>query len=105
MDKDKNLEKSLGSVDAGPGERVRHAVMNEYAAEFQNQRGKKFWYRAVPMYKAVAAAILIALASALTGAWFASSTQESQSTPTYAESDKAMAATRFEPVIAESDAF
>ena len=106
MDSDKDLEKSLRNVDAGPGERVRRKVMSEYTAEFNGTTGKNFWYKAVPLYKAVAAAIMIALASALTGAWIAgSSGGEPHNAPTYVESGETISTAQLKPVIAENDAF
>jgi hypothetical protein len=105
MDNKKSLEESLGSVNAGPGERVKHSVMNAYTAGFQSEHDKNIWDRAVPLYKAVAAAIMLALISALTGGYIVSSTQERQSAPAYVKNSEAMAAAQFKPVIAESDAF
>jgi hypothetical protein len=105
MDSKKDLEESLGSFNAGPGEHVRRSVMKEFAAELQSPNDKKIWDRTVPLYKAVAAAILIALVSALTGGYIVSSTQEHQGAPAYAESSEAMATAQLKRVIAESDAF
>jgi hypothetical protein len=106
MDRDKNLEQTLRDLDTGPGERVKHAVMDEFATEFSSTAGKNFWYKAVPLYKAVAAAALIALVSALTGGYVVSLLQDQQVAPAYAESSEALvSAPRLQPVIAVGDAF
>ena len=105
MDRDNDLEKSLTSFNAGPGEKVRRAVMDAYGAEFAAAGGNNFWRRAVPMYKAVAAAILIALFSALTGAYFAGSSESPRMVPAVASNSDSVELAKIKPVIAENDAF
>jgi len=100
-----DLEKNLKGLDCGPSGRVKDSVMEAYAAEFGSGGRKALWQRSVPLYKAAAAALIIAVLSGLGGGLIGRAASVRTAASHAGQNADSLALVTLKPVIAPGDAF
>lgn len=104
MKEQNDPEEFLKEIEFSPGEQVKRAVMNRYVESCETGAPARFWQKRIPLYRAAAAAVLLAMLSAFAGGWL-SRTGNIRSIPVSAEKELKNTMPEIEPVLAVNTKF